>query len=159
MGLGVIRPPYLKHDPLGPWEYTTHTKRHQNPPIYLCTEQQLHHIVPIHFNGPVNVPLPMGGSEPPIPLGPILQQHPDCQMNACIVVKVLLITAPWCINPIMHRPVKIEWWGVGVVICLDGGADCLHMVQQIPLHPKTVSSLASLKDWFHFSGAGLWVAR
>ena len=26
------------------------------------------------------------------------------------------------------QPVKIEWWGVGVVICLDQGADCLHMV-------------------------------
>ena len=26
------------------------------------------------------------------------------------------------------RPVKIEWWGVGVVICLELGADCLHVV-------------------------------
>jgi len=41
------------------------------------------------------------------------------------------------------RPVKIEWWGVGVVICLDWGAVCLHMVQSMPLHPKTPSSLAS----------------
>jgi len=32
------------------------------------------------------------------------------------------------------RPVKIEWWGVGgVVICLEWGADCLHMVQLMPL--------------------------
>ena len=31
-------------------------------------------------------------------------------------------------------PVKIEWWGVGgVVICLEWGADCLHMVQLMPL--------------------------
>ena len=41
---------------------------------------------------------------------------------------------------------KIEWRGVGVVICLERGADCLHMVQLIPLHPKTPSSLASFKS-------------
>ena len=34
------------------------------------------------------------------------------------------------------RPVKIEWWCVGVVICLHQGADCLHMVQLMPLHSK-----------------------
>ena len=28
---------------------------------------------------------------------------------------------------------KIEWWGVGVVICLERGADCLHVVQLMPL--------------------------
>jgi len=32
-----------------------------------------------------------------------------------------------------------------VVICLERGADCLHMVQLMPLHPKTPSSLAALK--------------
>ena len=42
--------------------------------------------------------------------------------------------------------VKIEWWGVGVVICLERGADCLHMVQLMPLCPKTPSSLASFKS-------------
>ena len=34
------------------------------------------------------------------------------------------------------RPVKIEWWSVGVVICLQQGADCLHMVQLMPLPSK-----------------------
>jgi len=34
------------------------------------------------------------------------------------------------------RPVKTEWWGAGVVICLELGAD-LHMAQLIPL-PLTV---------------------
>ena len=38
------------------------------------------------------------------------------------------------------RPVKIEWWGVGMVICL------LYMVQLMPLHPKILSSLASFKS-------------
>jgi len=41
--------------------------------------------------------------------------------------------------------VKIEWWSVGVVICLERGADCLHMVQLLPLPYKTWSSLASFK--------------
>ena len=31
------------------------------------------------------------------------------------------------------QPVKIKWCGVGVVICLERGADCLHMVQLMPL--------------------------
>ena len=33
------------------------------------------------------------------------------------------------------QSVKIEWWGVGVVICLERGASCLHtvQVQQMPL--------------------------
>jgi len=42
--------------------------------------------------------------------------------------------------------VKIERWGVGVVICLERGADCLHMVQLMPLHPQTPSSRASFKS-------------
>jgi len=33
-----------------------------------------------------------------------------------------------------------------VVICLEQGADCLHMVQLMPLHPRTTSSLASFKS-------------
>ena len=31
------------------------------------------------------------------------------------------------------RPVKTEWWGTGMVICLDRGANDLHMVQLMPL--------------------------
>ena len=33
-----------------------------------------------------------------------------------------------------------------MVICVERGADCLHMVQLMPLHSKTLSSLASLKS-------------
>ena len=48
-----------------------------------------------------------------------------------------------------HRSVKTDWWGVGVVNCLELGADCMHMVQLMPLHPKTPSSLASFTSgWF-----------
>jgi len=43
-------------------------------------------------------------------------------------------------------PVKIEWWGVDVVICLERGADCFCVVQLIPLCPKTPSYLASFKS-------------
>ena len=35
---------------------------------------------------------------------------------------------------------------VGVVICLERGADRLHMVQLMPLHPKSLSYLASFKS-------------
>jgi len=37
------------------------------------------------------------------------------------------------------RPVKTEWWGAGIVICLEQGAE-LHMAQLMPL-PLTVSLL------------------
>jgi len=33
-----------------------------------------------------------------------------------------------------------------VVICLEQGAGCLHMVQLMPLHPRTPSSLVSFKS-------------
>jgi len=46
------------------------------------------------------------------------------------------------------RPVKTEWWGVGMVICLQQGAD-LHMAQLMPL-PLTVSRPGHSK--FFFSG-------
>jgi len=33
------------------------------------------------------------------------------------------------------QPAKTEWCGTGVVICQEGGADDLHMVQLMPLPP------------------------
>jgi len=30
---------------------------------------------------------------------------------------------------------KLEWWDVGMVICLERGANDLHMVQLMPLPP------------------------
>ena len=68
---------------------------------------------------------------------------------------LMYITMPYYMPPVLWhcwlgvrksvRPVKIEWWGVGVVICLERGADCLHMLQLMPLHPRTPSSLALSK--------------
>ena len=46
------------------------------------------------------------------------------------------------------RPVKIEWWGAGVVICLEQGAD-LHMAQQMPL-PLTVSCFGKIQTGVTF---------
>ena len=43
---------------------------------------------------------------------------------------------------------KTEWWGAGVVICLEWGAD-LHMVQLMPL-PPTVSCFSKIQIGFTF---------
>jgi len=41
-----------------------------------------------------------------------------------------------------------EWWGAGVVICLERGAD-LHMAQLMPL-PPTVSCSSKIQIGFTF---------
>jgi len=43
---------------------------------------------------------------------------------------------------------KTQWWGAGVVICLERGAD-LHMVQLMPL-PLTVSCSSKIQIGFTF---------
>jgi len=43
---------------------------------------------------------------------------------------------------------KSEWWGAGVVICLERDAD-LHMAQLMAL-PLTVSCFSKIIDWFTF---------
>jgi len=43
---------------------------------------------------------------------------------------------------------KIEWWGAGVVIGLERGAD-LHMAQLMPL-PLTVSCFSKIQIGFTF---------
>ena len=47
------------------------------------------------------------------------------------------------------RPIKkLEWWGAGMVICLERGAD-LHMAQLMPL-PLTVSCFSKIQTGFTF---------
>jgi len=46
------------------------------------------------------------------------------------------------------RPVKTEWWGAGVVVCLEQGA-VLHMAQLLPL-PLTVSCFSEIQIGFIF---------
>jgi len=48
---------------------------------------------------------------------------------------------------------KAEWWGAGVVICLEQGAD-LHMARLMPL-PLTVSCFSKIQIGFYLSGTGL----
>jgi len=43
---------------------------------------------------------------------------------------------------------KLKWWGAGMVICLEQGAD-LHMAQQMPL-PLTVSCYSKIQIGFTF---------
>jgi len=50
------------------------------------------------------------------------------------------------------RPVKTEWWGAGVVICPERGAE-LHMAQLMPL-PLTISCFSIIQNSFYLSGTG-----
>jgi len=43
---------------------------------------------------------------------------------------------------------KTEWWGAGVVICLERGAE-MHMAQLMPL-PLTVSCFSKIQIGFTF---------
>ena len=43
---------------------------------------------------------------------------------------------------------KLEWWGAGVVICLERGTD-LHTAQLMPL-PLTVSCFSEIQIGFTF---------
>jgi len=47
-----------------------------------------------------------------------------------------------------HPACKAEWWGAGVVICLQRGAD-LHIDQLMPL-PLTVSCFSKIQIGFTF---------
>ena len=51
------------------------------------------------------------------------------------------------------QPVKIEWWGAGVVICLELGA-VLHIAQLMPL-PLSVSCFCNIQIGFTFHSAPL----
>jgi len=46
------------------------------------------------------------------------------------------------------QPVKHEWWGTGMVVCLERDAD-LHMAQLMPL-PFTVSCFSKIQIGFTF---------
>ena len=46
------------------------------------------------------------------------------------------------------RPVKNEWWGAGVVMCLERGED-LHTAQLMPL-PLSGSCFSKIQNGFAF---------
>ena len=54
----------------------------------------------------------------------------------------------WLGNKKGILPVKTEWWGAGMVICLQRGAD-LHTAQRMPL-PLTVSCFSKIQISFTF---------
>ena len=57
----------------------------------------------------------------------------------------------WCCSLAIREGIKTEWWGAGMVICLEQGAD-LHMAQ---LTTATHCLLLQWNpDWFYLSGTG-----
>jgi len=54
------------------------------------------------------------------------------------------------------RPVKIERWRVDLVICLQRGADCLHMVQLVPLTSQNSTMLCFIKIQTYLPGTSLF---
>jgi len=48
---------------------------------------------------------------------------------------------------------KLEWWGAGMVICLERGAD-LHTAAQLMPLPLTVSCFSKIQIGFYLSGTG-----
>ena len=54
----------------------------------------------------------------------------------------------WLVDTKDIRPVKNKWWGAGMVICLEQGAD-LHMAQLMPL-PLTLSCFSKIQIGFTF---------
>jgi len=54
-----------------------------------------------------------------------------------------------------ERCKKTEWWGAGVVVCLERGAD-LHMAQLMPL-PLTVSCFSKIQIGLPFCYRLTWV--
>ena len=71
-----------------------------------------------------------------------------CSMNSCLFVVnngfvPSVLWRCWLDGRKGIWPVKIGWWGVGVVICLEQCAD-LHMAQLMPL-PLTVSCFSKTR--------------
>ena len=63
-------------------------------------------------------------------------------------VNVLVLWRCWLGGRKGIRPVKSEWWGAGVVICLEWDAD-LHMAQLSP-EPLTISCFSKIQIAFTF---------
>ena len=85
-------------------------------------------------------------------LNPLVQT--ECLMTAKSRILKTLYNLLWCCwlgGRKGIRPVKNEWRGAGMVVCLERGAD-LHMAQLMPL-PLTHHLLLQLNpDWFYLSG-------
>ena len=69
-----------------------------------------------------------------------------------LTMTLVVMIAPWLPSVLWRcwlggrkgiQLVKTEWWGAGMVICLERGAD-LHMAQPMPL-PLTVSCFSKIQ--------------
>jgi len=89
------------------------------------------------------------------PLDKFHRNHPHFKIISLTFSDNLLLVLWHCWMGVKKSiwPVKIEWRGVGVVICLEQGVECLRMAQLMLLHPRTLSSLASFKS--RLSGTSL----
>jgi len=61
---------------------------------------------------------------------------------ACVAFSALTLLVGW------QEKKQTEWWGTGVVICLERGAD-LHMAQVMPV-PLTVTCFSKVQIGFTF---------
>ena len=65
-----------------------------------------------------------------------------CSRNDSLIDQLLsVLWCCWLVSRKVIWPVKTEWWGAGMVICLGRDAD-LHMAQQMPL-PLSLASVKS----------------
>jgi len=72
----------------------------------------------------------------------ITATHYQCTVTVCFSlpqnsIRIFALTLLVGSHEVHPARKKTEWWGAGVVICLERGAD-LHMAQLMPL-PLTVS--------------------
>ena len=74
--------------------------------------------------------------------------NPDWFYLSCTSIVPLLLRRCWLGDRKGIRPVKTEWWGAGMLICLEWGAD-LHIAQLMPL-PLTVSCCSKMQIGFTF---------
>ena len=79
----------------------------------------------------------------------------QCEWNNCLFLIVHLLPSVSALTLLVGRHQEghpacknTEWWGAGVVICLERGAD-LHMAQLMPL-PLTVSCFSKVQIGFTF---------
>ena len=88
-----------------------------------------------------------------------MKNYRPTAFTRCLYLVICLITSYYSLWPSVLwrcwlggrsgiRPVKTEWWGAGVVICLERGAD-LHTVQLMPL-PLNVSCFSKIQIGFAF---------
>jgi len=75
-----------------------------------------------------------------------------CELNPVIVYRVDVFSALTLLVGQQKgiRPIKTEWWGAGMVICLEQGAD-FHMTQLMPLSLASVKSRLALSFWYQLN--------